>query len=145
MGDMREVFDDMREHKKRRHKRNLESANDTGWTKHTEYHWTRMLNDARIDYWPTRNKWRFLGKTYTGDVNTWLAKRDPNYTLLVSPRGKSNNEIWEDMGYKKVDPNKVVVDFTKQVPIENTQTRPKEGTIYYKGEQPPWEDNNEDT
>lgn len=44
------------------------TENDGGWTIHTDYHWSRMLNGHRLDYWPSRRKYRFKGKTRRGDV-----------------------------------------------------------------------------
>ena len=42
------------------------SADDGGWTKHTEYHWSRIVDGHRLDYWPSRKKYRFKGKTRRG-------------------------------------------------------------------------------
>ena len=162
MGDMREVFDDMREHKKRRHARNLEAADSSGWTKHTTWHWSRRLDDAKIDYWPTKNKWRYKGKTHHGDINTWLAKRDPTYVLLVTPPRKTNETIWHDLGYRKYDPKKFSIDFTKpgissaeyraqymgtpMVSPDNELVKTDLAKVelktiaYYKNKKPPWEE-----
>jgi hypothetical protein len=49
----------------------LEKANsedDGGWTKHTEYHWSRTVNGERLDYWPSRKKFQWRGKIMRGDV-----------------------------------------------------------------------------
>ena len=43
MGDMGEVFNAMREMDAERRSRNLAAADPTGWTIHTEYHWSRDL------------------------------------------------------------------------------------------------------
>lgn len=42
------------------------AADDGGWTKHTEYHWSRALNGERLDYWPSRKKFQFRGKVVRG-------------------------------------------------------------------------------
>ena len=68
MGDMREIFNAMREQDKKRKAQNLSAADPTGWTVHTNTHWSRELCGHRLDYWPSRNKFRWKGKTYCGDV-----------------------------------------------------------------------------
>lgn len=50
--------------------------NDGGWTEHTEYHWSRTLAGSKLDYWPSRRKWRYRGKTSRGDVNAFIAVRE---------------------------------------------------------------------
>ena len=52
------------------------SRNDGGWTEHTEFHWSRSLNGHRLDYWPSRKKFQYLGKVRRGDVNAFIAKRE---------------------------------------------------------------------
>lgn len=42
------------------------AADDGGWTKHTEYHWSREVDGHRLDYWPSRKKYRFKGKVRRG-------------------------------------------------------------------------------
>lgn len=52
-----------------------------GWTRHTPYHWSRMLDADRMDYWPSTGKWRWRGKTYYGtpyDTANFIAKREQN-------------------------------------------------------------------
>jgi hypothetical protein len=49
----------------------LEQANandDGGWTKHTEFHWSRTVRGDRLDYWPSRKKFQYRGKVRRGDV-----------------------------------------------------------------------------
>ena len=75
MGDMGEIFNAMRERDKERRHRNLEVADPTGWTIHTAVHWSRDLAGERLDYWPSRNKFRWKGKTRTGDVNGFIRNR----------------------------------------------------------------------
>ena len=76
MGDMAEVFNAWKEQDKERKKRNLENADDTGWNKHTEYHWSRDLNGKRLDYWPSRNKFQYEGKVMCGDIAGFIRKRE---------------------------------------------------------------------
>ena len=49
---------------------NLEAAeerDDGGWTKHTQWHWSRRTEDGRLlNYWPTTNKAQFDDRMYYG-------------------------------------------------------------------------------
>lgn len=43
------------------------------WTKHTPYHWQRTINGKVLDYWPTKNKFRYdNGDTQKGDVRAFI-------------------------------------------------------------------------
>jgi len=71
----------LKQHKKEKfdadRKRFAEQAvkkDDGGWTKHTEWHWSRMLNGERLDYWPSRKKYQFRGRVQRGDVMKLIAK-----------------------------------------------------------------------
>jgi hypothetical protein len=78
MGDMGEIFNAMRRQDKERRERNLESAysqGTDGWTVHCSTHWSRDLAGQRLDYWPSRNKFRWRGKTHTGDVHGFIRNR----------------------------------------------------------------------
>ena len=55
-----------------------ESVDDGGWTKHTEFHWSRMVNGERLDYWPSRKKFQYRGKVMRGNVNRIL-KQEPSH------------------------------------------------------------------
>ena len=74
-GDMGELFNERREQDRERKARNLAAADPTGWTQHTAYHWSRELQGDRLDYWPSRNKWQWRGRIYTGDVRGFVRKR----------------------------------------------------------------------
>ena len=50
-----------------------ESTDDGKWTKHTEYHWSRMVNNERLDYWPSRKKFQYKGRVMRGDVTRIIA------------------------------------------------------------------------
>lgn len=79
MGDMREFYDDLKDYHRLRRESNLKSANildDGKWTKHTEYHWSRLLNGKRLDYWPSRNKFMYLSKVMTGNIQGFIKKRE---------------------------------------------------------------------
>ena len=47
---------------------------DGGWTKHTDYHWSRDVAGNRLDYWPSRKKFMHKGKVMRGDVSKFIAK-----------------------------------------------------------------------
>ena len=68
MGDMAEICKAYREHVKEKRKKNLANANPKGWTQHTEYHWSRILNGKKLDYWPSRNKFQYNGKVMCGGM-----------------------------------------------------------------------------
>lgn len=40
------------------------NEDDGGWTKHTQHHWSRIVNDKRLDYWPSTSRFKYEGKTY---------------------------------------------------------------------------------
>lgn len=43
------------------------TANDDGgWTKHTQWHWSRIVDGKRLDYWPSRKKFQWQGKVMRG-------------------------------------------------------------------------------
>jgi hypothetical protein len=45
------------------------AADDGEWFKHTEFHWSRDLLGQRLQYWPSRKKYRLGdGKVKRGDV-----------------------------------------------------------------------------
>lgn len=56
---------------------------DGGWTKHTDYHWSRMVNGERLDYWPSRKKFQWRGKVQRGDVM--------KIVQAAAPEGKDAN------------------------------------------------------
>jgi len=88
MGDMGDIFRAWDEYKRQVKVDNLAAATTQfsawegampDWTRHTEYHWSRPLAGARMDYWPSTGKWRWRGKTYRGtpyDTARFIAKRE---------------------------------------------------------------------
>lgn len=75
MGD---TFRAWKEQDKQRKKQNLKNANPIGWTKHTEYHWSRILNGKKLDYYPSRNKFQYEGRIMVGDIEGFIKKRETN-------------------------------------------------------------------
>lgn len=75
------IYDDMKQYGKEKfdadRKRFMEDAleaDDGGWVKHTQYHWSRQLNGHKLDYWPSRKKWQYKGKVRRGDVIGFIKK-----------------------------------------------------------------------
>jgi hypothetical protein len=42
------------------------SDDDGGWTKHTQWHWSRTVDGQRLDYWPSRKKFQYKGTIHRG-------------------------------------------------------------------------------
>lgn len=94
MGDMREVFDLMREANKQRKEKNLANAEPflKFFTKHTQWHYSTYLNGERVDWWPSTNKWRVSYKNYNGDavsLMNFLTKR--GWKTTYAKKSKRNS------------------------------------------------------
>lgn len=76
--DTSEYFDALKEFYRERRENNLKNANPDGWTKHTTYHWSRILNGKRLDYWPSRNKFQYQDRVMLGDVEGFIRNRERN-------------------------------------------------------------------
>ena len=64
--DLGDFYRAMREDKKRHHAKMLAAANTDGWTRHTEYHYSRIFNGKRVDWWPGSGKAMIDGKMVYG-------------------------------------------------------------------------------
>jgi hypothetical protein len=75
MGDMAEIFNGMREATKQHRAEMLAKANTEGWTKHTDWHFSRMFGTKRMDWWPSGGKAKFDGRMIYGHrkVNAKIA------------------------------------------------------------------------
>lgn len=49
-------------------------ADDGQWTKHTQWHWSRMVAGNRLDYWPSRKKFQYQGRVMRGDVMRFIQR-----------------------------------------------------------------------
>jgi hypothetical protein len=74
-----EIYDIMKEHSKSKfdgdRSRFLVGAinkDDGKWTKHTQFHWSRMVAGKKLDYWPSRRKFQYDGTVRRGDVLKFL-------------------------------------------------------------------------
>jgi len=72
---MGELFRAYKEDKRKRRAANLKKANDAGWNKYTEFHWWRMLNGQRLQYWPSSGKFEYNGKYMNGRVEEFIQAR----------------------------------------------------------------------
>lgn len=87
MGDMREIFDAMKEHNVQRKARNLKQhseAETIAWVKHTEFHWSITVAGKRLDFWPSRNKFQWNGKVMVGDVYGFIRNRNKEFEASTS-------------------------------------------------------------
>ena len=80
MGEMGEVFRQMRESNKERKELRLKDAKPILplFTKHTLVHYSTYLQGEKLDWWPTTGKWRWKYKNYHGtpdDLMNFLKKR----------------------------------------------------------------------
>lgn len=66
MGDMGEMFNAQRGATKEHRAKKLAEANTEGWTKHTEWHYSRDFNGYRMDWWPSGGKAQFMGRMVYG-------------------------------------------------------------------------------
>jgi len=73
------VYDAMKEHSKDKfdHDRKMfmeraKVADDGQWNKHTEFHWSRMVGNHKLDFWPSRNKFQYRGKIRRGNVYEFI-------------------------------------------------------------------------
>ena len=80
-----------------------ESLDDGGWTKHTMYHWSRLLNGKRLDYWPSRKKWQCNGKVQLGNVQAFMAtQKDTPKDLEMAPEEIATIQPLREQGYAAV-------------------------------------------
>lgn len=49
---------------------------DGGWTKHTDYHWSRIVAGHKLQYWPSRKKFQYKGKVRRGDVLGFIRRQE---------------------------------------------------------------------
>lgn len=86
MGDVGDMWREVVQTRRIQRKRALDLAKQKpeGWTVHTEYHWSRTFQGERLDYWPSKGKWRWKGKTMTGRVDEFINARTKNTPPLHS-------------------------------------------------------------
>lgn len=87
-GDIGEFWRDVRDARKaaglparRGHKRPAEpppksevkALKAAGFRQCSDWHWQKRIGSECFDYWPSKGKWRWLGKNATGSVADLLA------------------------------------------------------------------------
>jgi hypothetical protein len=78
MGDMGDLFRDWEEMKRQERQQRLEIANASDlpdWTKHTSYHWSRMVAGQRLNWWPSTARWSW-GKKKNGKPEIFYGRQD---------------------------------------------------------------------
>lgn len=71
MGDVGEYWRDHKEYIRDKRKKNLKREMPfvlSGWTKHSDHHFSATVKEKRLDYWPSRNKFMYDGKVMTGGI-----------------------------------------------------------------------------
>ena len=70
MGDMRELFNAQKAATKQHRRDMLAKANTARWTRHTEWHYSRLCGPVRaaerVDWWPSAGKAMYEGKMIYG-------------------------------------------------------------------------------
>jgi hypothetical protein len=70
MGDMGELFNAQRKATKQHRADMLAKADTTGWTRHTEWHYSRLHGPVRdaecVDWWPSGGKAKYKGRMVYG-------------------------------------------------------------------------------
>jgi len=66
MGDMGDIFNEMRANTKAHHAKMLAAANTEGWVKHTEWHYSKTASGHRMDWWPGSGKAQLDGRMIYG-------------------------------------------------------------------------------
>lgn len=84
MGDMADVFNDMKAHAKSQRVLNMEEFEAwrerlmaLGLVQRSDYHWTVLLGGDTCGWWPSTQKWH-MGKTFHGGPEqffNWLERR----------------------------------------------------------------------
>lgn len=81
--EMGEIFNALRrERQEKRAERRVNFSSGPEWTRHHETHYSRDLLGERLDYWPGPMKWRWRGKTATGDVMQFIAAQERRHQVV---------------------------------------------------------------
>ena len=62
--EISEMWKDRRQAIKQEKEDRLKQADLTGWTKHTDYHYSRLVCSRRMDYWPSTGLVMYKGKRH---------------------------------------------------------------------------------
>ena len=72
-----------------------------GWKEHSQFHWSRVVNGKRLDYWPTKNKFQYDGVVQTGEVYKFIRSLEAGTTPVVEqeqPRVIDLTPTWGEIG-----------------------------------------------
>ncbi len=56
----------------KRRKKNSHSSRAVNFIKYTDYHFGYHLLHDKLEWWPTKNKWRWRNRTYSGNVHGFI-------------------------------------------------------------------------
>lgn len=75
--DIKEWAKAKRDFDRKRKTNNMNGAfDDGGWTKHNEFHWSRILQGQKLQYWPSTNKFQHgNGRIMYGGIEGYIRKR----------------------------------------------------------------------
>jgi hypothetical protein len=81
MGDMIDMFRALQDDRKSENEERMRlviAANLDGWTRHSEYHWSRLVKGRKLDWWPSTGRWAYgtVGrrqKMFRGEMDELLA------------------------------------------------------------------------
>ena len=62
--EIAEVFSELKQYRKDRKEQRLASADLAGWSMHTIYHYSRMVEGKKMDYWPSTGLVMYKGKRH---------------------------------------------------------------------------------
>lgn len=72
---LRPRLDELRTDPKESFHATFTDAGAYNWIVHSEYHLSLWLLGEWLQYWPTKSKWRWNHRTYTGDVNAFIEEQ----------------------------------------------------------------------
>lgn len=70
-----EIFKELEEKRRKRRAKRLANTSEFGWSKHTETHWYRFIDGEKLHYWPSANKWLYMGRYYRGGLPGGLKEK----------------------------------------------------------------------
>lgn len=66
MGDMADAFNELKAYRKEQKKERLSVAKTDGWHKHSEYHYSKVVDNEKLQWWPSTVKAMYKNKMYYG-------------------------------------------------------------------------------
>ena len=75
MGDMGDVFRDMRKQVKAKRNARLDAFDSADWVRLSDQHFRKIVCGDPLDYWPSTDCFVWRGKKYHGGVDGFIKKR----------------------------------------------------------------------